>query len=102
MEDKQASDQHPTKKEISSRLNRTKRISLRKDRDSNPGSSVTRLPHFECGPFDHSGIFPIGLVDAKAKKSTAFSRFCAAKLNIFSVSRTKNRSFLKIPLFCVK
>ena len=30
----------------------------RKDRDSNPGSSVTRLPHFECGPFDHSGIFP--------------------------------------------
>ena len=22
-----------------------------------PGT-VTRSPHFECGPFDHSGIFP--------------------------------------------
>ena len=30
----------------------------RKDRDSNPRSNVTRSPHFECGPFDHSGIFP--------------------------------------------
>ena len=23
-----------------------------------PGT-VTRSPHFECGPFDHSGIFPL-------------------------------------------
>ena len=23
-----------------------------------PGT-VTRTPHFECGPFDHSGIFPL-------------------------------------------
>lgn len=22
--------------------------------------AVTRSPHFECGPFDHSGIFPCG------------------------------------------
>ena len=25
-----------------------------------PGT-VTRTPHFECGPFDHSGIFPKAL-----------------------------------------
>ena len=23
--------------------------------------TVTRSPHFECGPIDHSGIFPLGV-----------------------------------------
>ena len=43
---------------------------LRKDRDSNPRSNVTRSPHFECGPFDHSGIFP----QKRCKCSNLFDR----------------------------
>ena len=27
--------------------------------------TVTRSPHFECGPFDHSGIFPYSSQSAK-------------------------------------
>lgn len=31
-----------------------------------PGT-VTRSPHFECGPFDHSGIFPWSFSNSHAK-----------------------------------
>lgn len=33
-----------------------------------PGT-VTRSPHFECGPFDHSGIFPGGVIGCKINVS---------------------------------
>jgi hypothetical protein len=33
-------------------------ILLRGKRGIRTPGTVTRSPHFECGPFDHSGIFP--------------------------------------------
>ena len=69
--------------------------SLRKDRDSNPGSSVTRLPHFECGPIDHSGIFPIFRMEMvllfsfeRRKDRTKYRKF-----QIFRSKISKNSSF---------
>ena len=39
-----------------------------------PGT-VTRSPHFECGPFDHSGISPCGLgVDYRVQKYNVRSK----------------------------
>ena len=46
-----------------------------------PGT-VTRTPHFECGPFDHSGIFPF--------------RFCGANIQIIFFATT---FFVKLFLF---
>ena len=39
-----------------------------------PGT-VARSPHFECGPFDHSGISPGGLgVDYRVQKYNVRSK----------------------------
>ena len=39
-----------------------------------PGT-VARSPHFECGPFDHSGISPCGLgVDYRVQKYNVRSK----------------------------
>ena len=34
-------------------------LSLRGKRGIRTPGTVARTPHFECGPFDHSGIFPL-------------------------------------------
>ena len=37
--------------------------------------TVARSPHFECGPFDHSGIFPCAKVQLFSQHSIADARF---------------------------
>ncbi len=40
--------------------------------------AVARTPHFECGPFDHSGISPGGIVNAKLRVFMEWAKlFCA-------------------------
>ena len=38
----------------------SQKVALRNDMRIRTQGAVTRSPHFECGPFDHSGIFPCG------------------------------------------
>ncbi len=44
----------------------------RKRRDSNPRDSLTRLPHFECGAFDHSATFPNTIISNISVLSNTF------------------------------
>ena len=48
-------------------------FALRRVRDSNPRYDVMRIPHFECGSFDHSDNSPF-----------AFLRKAGAKVLLFS------------------
>ncbi len=50
-----------------------------------PGT-VTRTPHFECGPIDHSGTFPCA--------------FCGANVRIYFVIPTISNNILHF--FCVR
>ena len=52
---------------------------LRRVRDSNPRYDVMRIPHFECGSFDHSDNSP----QKKRAKVLLFSDICKFFCNFF-------------------
>ena len=56
-----------------------------------PGT-VARTPHFECGPIDHSGTFPIGFAGANVRiyfliptVSTKYLRFFLIKYRFLTI-----------------
>ena len=55
------------KKKTSSRTIRKSATTWRRWRDSNSRALFRRLPHFECGPFDHLGTSPCALPRRRAR-----------------------------------
>ena len=58
--------------------------------------TVARSPHFECGPFDHSGIFPYS--SAIGKTNTTQQRSapdCGCKCNKIRVTLFRRGAFFQ-------
>ena len=47
-----------------------------------PGT-VARTPHFECGPIDHSGIFPMHFAVANVRIYFLITTFCFVNFDFF-------------------